>query len=72
MWFKNVRLYCFTQPFENSAEELETKLAEKLFHPCSSHDVSKYGWVSPLGKEGEMLTHALGDYIMICVDFSRM
>lgn len=66
MWFKNVRLYCFTQPFENSAEELETKLAEKLFHPCSSHDVSKYGWVSPLGKEGEMLTHALGDYIMIC------
>lgn len=66
MWFKNVRLYCLTQPFENSAEELETKLAEKLFHPCSSHDVSKYGWVSPLGREGEMLTHALGDYIMIC------
>lgn len=66
MWFKNARLYCLTQPFENSAEEIETRLAEQLFHPCSSHDVSKYGWVSPLGKEGEMLTHAQGDYIMIC------
>lgn len=66
MWFKNVRLYCFTQPFEISAEDLESRLGEQLFHPCSSHDVSKYGWVSPLGKEGEMLTHALGGYIMIC------
>ncbi len=66
MWFKNVRLYCLNQAMDASAEELETKLAEQLFHPCSSHDKSKYGWVSPLGKEGEMLTHVLGDYIMIC------
>ena len=66
MWFKNARLYCLTKPFENSAEELETKLAEQLFHPCSSHDKAKFGWVSPLGKEGEMLIHALGDYIMVC------
>ncbi|PCJ24989.1 MAG: recombination-associated protein RdgC [SAR86 cluster bacterium] len=66
MWFKNARLYCFTQAFEFSAEELETKLDAQLFHPCSSHDKSKYGWISPLGKDGEMLVHALGDYIMVC------
>lgn len=66
MWFKNVRLYCLNEAIDASAEELETKLTEQLFHPCSSHDKSKYGWVSPLGKEGEILTHVLGDYIMIC------
>lgn len=66
MWFKNVRLYCFTKPFENSAEELEAKLSEEIFQPCSNHDKSSMGWISPLGKEGEMLTHVVGDYIMIC------
>ena len=24
------------------------------------------GWISPIGKDGEMLTHVVGDYIMIC------
>ncbi len=66
MWFKNVRLYCLNQAIDISPEELETRLAEQLFHPCSSHEKSSYGWVSPLGKEGEMLTHVLGDPIMIC------
>jgi recombination associated protein RdgC len=66
MWFKNIRLYCIDQAVEASPEKLETMLAEQVFHACSSHDKSKYGWVSPLGKEGEMLTHVQGDYIMIC------
>ena len=66
MWFKNVRLYCLNEAIEASAEELEKKLVEQIFHPCGSHDKTKYGWVSPLGKEGEMLTHVQGDYIMLC------
>ena len=66
MWFKNARLYCLNAAIDASPEELEQKLAEQIFHPCSSHDKSRYGWVSPLGKEGEMLTHVQGDYIMLC------
>jgi len=66
MWFKNARVYCFSKPFTLSAEDLETQLAEKAFQPCSSRDKSRIGWVSPLGREGEMLTHAVGDYMMIC------
>jgi len=66
MWFKNARLYCLNAAIDASPEELEQKLTEQIFHPCSSHDKSKYGWVSPLGKEGEMLTHVQGDYIMLC------
>ena len=66
MWFKNIRLYRFTKPFELSTEELEEKLAEHIFHPCGKHDQSKYGWVPPLGRHGKMLTHVAGDCIMIC------
>lgn len=66
MWFKNLRLYCLNTAIDVSPEELEQKLEEQAFHPCSSHDKSRYGWVSPLGKEGEMLTHVQGDYIMLC------
>ncbi|MDG1026148.1 MAG: recombination-associated protein RdgC [Gammaproteobacteria bacterium] len=67
MWFKNIRLYCLNEALKVSPEELEQKLTDQIFHPCSSHDKSKYGWISPLGKEGEMLTHVQGDYIMLCV-----
>lgn len=66
MWFKNVRLYCLTEAIDASPEELEQKLTEQAFVPCGNHDKSKYGWVSPLGKEGEMLTHVQGDYVMLC------
>jgi len=66
MWFKNLRFYCFTKPFELLPEDFESRLNEKPFQPCSSHDKSRIGWVSPMGRESEMLTHVVGAYIMIC------
>lgn len=66
MWFKNIRLYCFTKPFELSAEDLEHKLSQQCFRPCGSHAKYSYGWASPLGREGDMFTHVVGNYIMIC------
>ncbi|MBT8148034.1 MAG: recombination-associated protein RdgC [Gammaproteobacteria bacterium] len=66
MWFKNLRLYVLTEPFKLTPEELEDKLVENVFRPCSSFDKSSLGWVSPLGREGEMLTHTIGDYTMVC------
>ena len=66
MWFKNIRLYVLTEPFELTPEELEEKLVENVFRPCSSFDKSSLGWVSPLGREGEMLSHSIGEYTMVC------
>jgi recombination associated protein RdgC len=75
MWFKNLRLYCLTQPFEMSEQDLETHLAEKTFVPCATYEKSRIGWVSPLGNDAPvdeedgvapMLSHAVGDYIMLC------
>lgn len=75
MWFKNLRLYCLTQPFDISIEELESQLAEQVFVPCSSYEKTRMGWTSPLGSDAPideedgvapMLTHVVGGYIMLC------
>jgi len=71
MWFKNLRIYRFTKPFEMGAEELQSQLAEKAFHPCGRQDLSKYGWVPPIdqdsGSEAEPLyVHACNGYLMLC------
>lgn len=49
MWFKNLRLFCLTQPFDLSVEEIESQLAGYAFAPCSNYEKSRVGWVSPLG-----------------------
>lgn len=79
MWFKNLRLYCLTQPFDLSPEEFENQLAENAFVPCANYEKSRIGWVSPIGNAAAasdeesndaamvpMYTHTVGDYIMLC------
>ena len=66
MWFKNLRVYRFTQPFELTPEQLDQALQEQAFTPCGSQDVVQYGWVPPLGRHGESLVHAANGYIMVC------
>lgn len=68
MWFKNLRIYRFTQPFELTAEDLEPLLAEKAFHPCGRQDLTKYGWVPPIASNNEdaPLVHASNGNIMLC------
>ncbi|MGA1742565.1 MAG: recombination-associated protein RdgC, partial [Pseudohongiellaceae bacterium] len=74
MWFKNVRVYCLTQSFDLSFEDLESQLGENVFIPCANYEKSRIGWVSPLGDaapeltedQSPMLTHIIGDYIMLC------
>lgn len=66
MWFKNLLIYRFTRPFELDIEQLETKLADFPFTPCGSQDLSKFGWIKPLGKSGQALTHGISDNILIC------
>ena len=65
MWFKNLIFYRFTQPFQTTAEELEERLQQKRFRSCNSQDMSSYGWVAPLGKHSDMLTHAGNGFIMV-------
>jgi len=66
MWFKNLSLYRFTQPFTLGAEELDAHLARKVFRPVSELEPSFTGWVPPLGRDGAQLVHVTGGYVMVC------
>ncbi len=66
MWFSNLQLYRLTKPFTLSVEELTQQLEQHTFKPCGTLDLSSYGWVAPLGRDGAELVHTAGGYIMIC------
>jgi len=66
MWFKNLRLYRLTKPFDHTPEELHEQLTNKISRPCAGLDPSTYGWIPPLGRNSDQLTHAANGYIMIC------
>lgn len=58
MWFKNIRAYRLTKPFDLSPEALGEKLAPRSFVPCAKSQPLALGWVPPLGDESEALVHA--------------
>jgi recombination associated protein RdgC len=66
MWFKNLTLFRFTEPFTLSATEIEQKLETMRFRPCGSHDEFSFGWTSPLGRGSEQLVHSSNGFIMVC------
>ncbi len=65
MWFKNIQIYRFIQPFNHSAEDVEAKLADCAFTPCGSQDISRYGFEPPLGAEGPFV-HVANGYLLVC------
>ena len=67
MWFKNLRAYRLTSPFELSPEQLEEQLAGSDFQPCASSQALSVGWVAPLGEPSELLVHAANARYLICL-----
>ncbi|MFM2485264.1 recombination-associated protein RdgC [Celerinatantimonas yamalensis] len=67
MWFKNLLVYRLTKPFSHTQEQLENALQAFSFKPCGSQDLSQLGWVSPLGKQGQTLSHSANNELLICV-----
>lgn len=66
MWFRNLHIYRLTVPFSLSPEQLAEEIQEQAFRPCGSLENSSYGWVSPLGRNSEALTHAANGRILLC------
>lgn len=66
LWFKNILVYRLNKEIALSMDELEQQLASLAFTPCSNQDMTKTGWVSPMGDRGEALIHVAGKQVMMC------
>lgn len=67
MWFKNLQIYRLTRPIDLNAEALAELLAAKPFTPCGNQELSRSGWVPPLGYPHTDLVHVTNGYIMLCL-----
>jgi recombination associated protein RdgC len=65
MWFKNIRAYRLTKPFDLSPEQLGKKLVGRSFTPCGKSQALSLGWVSPLGAESAELVHAAAGRLLL-------
>lgn len=66
MWFKNLRVYHFTQKFSWD-ETSVTSLEERRFSPCARSEPASVGWIPPLGQEDGPLVHELSDFVLVCL-----
>ncbi|MFZ9035480.1 MAG: recombination-associated protein RdgC [Francisellaceae bacterium] len=64
MWFKNLAVFEFIEPIELDAEQIEERLADHRFVPCGSTVPQSMGWISPAGKEGQLIYSANGYHLM--------
>ncbi len=67
MWFKNVRAYRLTSPFQLSPEQLDEQLQSGVFQACGNTQAVSLGWTSPLGTDSETLVHAAAGRTLICM-----
>ncbi len=65
MWFKNLRAYRLTTPFDLSPEQLGQQLQSCLFQPCARAQALSLGWVNPLGIDSGELVHAASGRILV-------
>ncbi|WP_286870237.1 recombination-associated protein RdgC [Pantoea sp. UBA5035] len=66
LWFKNMMVYRLNRDIPLSADDMEKQLEAYTFSPCGSQDMSKTGWVSPMGNRSDALTHVNNGQIVIC------
>jgi recombination associated protein RdgC len=67
MWFKNLTLFRFLEPFTLSAEVLAERLGRFPFRACASLEPVTYGWVPALGPKASDFVHASNGCLLFCL-----
>lgn len=66
MWFKNLALFRFSEPFAVTEDDFENQLSTLSFRPCGSLELSTIGWIPPLQPGGDQLVHSANGFLMVC------
>ena len=65
MFFRNLTIFRF--PTSLDLNDLDTRLADCALKPVGPMELSSRGFISPFGRDGEALSHAIGDAIWLSV-----
>jgi recombination associated protein RdgC len=66
MWFKNLRIYRLTEELPCPVDALEERLQQQPFVPCAGMDMSRSGWVAPMGPPATAMVHSFTDFHLMC------
>jgi len=64
--FRNARFFRLDTAFSIDAQGLEDALATRRFRPCGPLEAATLGWAGPLGDDGQVLVHGVGDCYLVC------
>ena len=67
MWFRNLRAFRMTRGLDLPADELEARLADRGFKPCTPAQPLSLGWVPALGEGSSNFVHSAGGRMLLCL-----
>jgi len=65
MFFRNLTLFRYPTSINGSLENLEESLASHVLKPLGSLELSTRGFVSPFGRGDTVLSHRIGDAVLL-------
>ena len=67
MWFRNLTVLRFAEPFVLAEGELEQRLQTRRFAPCGRVEPATCGWEPPLGSASDRLVHFVNGCGILCL-----
>ena len=67
MWFRNLYLYRFLEPFAADENALSERLSALPFTGCGPLETERVGWVPPVGRNTSALVHSCNGALMVCL-----
>jgi recombination associated protein RdgC len=67
MWFRNLALFRFSKSSAKSLKSLATKISGRRLRPCGAIELATEGFISPYGRDEDVLLHELGKFALLTV-----
>jgi recombination associated protein RdgC len=67
MWFRNLTLFRFSESSAKTLKNLESRLAGHRLRPCGPLELATHGFLSPYGRDEDVLVHRVGAYALLVV-----